>query len=56
MKKRIEPTLVEKAIEAVPGFDVYLCPFCKKGHMHTFEELPKISSPTTFYAIICNTN
>jgi Putative transposase/Transposase zinc-binding domain len=38
------------------GFDVYLCPVCKKGHMHTFEELPKIRSPTTFYAIICNIN
>jgi hypothetical protein len=91
MKKRIEPTLVEKSIEAVPGFeqvfkklgqqvtlrgqsqrygiyssrykalkqklapkltikessqerllrltgfDVYLCPFCKKGNMHSFE-------------------
>lgn len=38
------------------GFDVYLCPVCKKGYMHTFEELPKIRSPTTFYAIICNSN
>ena len=30
------------------GFDVYKCPFCKKGHMHTIEIIPKIRLPAKF--------
>jgi hypothetical protein len=37
------------------GFDVNLCPFCKTGKMHRIEELPKIRSPSSLYAILYNT-
>jgi len=30
------------------GFDVYKCPFCKEGQMHTIEIIPKIRSPVKF--------
>jgi hypothetical protein len=32
-------------IVRVTGFDMFKCPFCKKGIMHTIEILPKIRSP-----------
>jgi len=32
-------------LKRLTGFDMLLCPFCKKGQMHTFEELPRIRSP-----------
>ncbi len=32
------------------GFDVYRCPFCKQGTMCRIEELPRVRSPSDFYA------
>jgi hypothetical protein len=37
--------------QSVTGFDVYLCPFCKQGMMHPVEELPRVRSPSGFYAL-----
>jgi len=39
---------VQQRIERLTGFDVYQCPYCKKGHMHTIEVLPRIRSPGNF--------
>ena len=36
------------------GVDVYLCPVCKKGTLCQIEELPRVRSPTSFYAILNN--
>jgi hypothetical protein len=33
------------------GFDVFRCPFRKKGTMHPVEELPRGRSPDRFYAL-----
>lgn len=38
----------------VTGFDVTLCPICKTGKLHRIAELPKIRSPTNFYATVLN--
>jgi hypothetical protein len=38
----------------VTGFDVTLCPLCKSGKLHSIAELPKIRSPTSFYATVLN--
>jgi hypothetical protein len=38
----------------VTGFDITLCPVCKTGKLHRIAELPKIRSPTNFYALINN--
>ena len=61
LKQKPAPKLIikessQQRLLRLTGFDVYLCPFCKKGFMQKFEELPKIRSPTSFYAIICNSN
>ena len=39
---------VQQRIERLTGYDVYKCPYCKKGHMHTIEVLPRIRSPGYF--------
>jgi len=39
---------VQQRIERLTGFDVYQCPYCKKGHMHTIEVLPRVRSPGNF--------
>ncbi len=39
---------VQQRIERLTGFDVYLCPYCKKGHMRTIETLPPIRAPVNF--------
>ena len=39
---------VQQRIERLTGFDVCQCPYCKKGHMHTIEVLPRIRSPGNF--------
>ena len=39
---------VQQRIERLTSFDVYQCPYCKKGHMHTIEVLPRIRSPANF--------
>ena len=36
---------VQERIKRITGFDVYLCPFCKQGSMHTVEVIPRIRSP-----------
>jgi hypothetical protein len=33
---------VHKQLKRLTGFDMFLCPFCKKGQMHTIEVLPRI--------------
>ena len=39
---------VQQRIERLTGFDIYQCPYCKKGHMRTIEVLPRIRSPGNF--------
>ena len=39
---------VQQRMKRLTGFDIYQCPFCKKGQMHTIEELPRIRSPEKF--------
>ena len=36
----------QERIKLLTGFDIYCCPFCKKGIMHTIEILPKIRAPS----------
>jgi hypothetical protein len=58
-KKTVKSCIKERTQERLlrlTGFDIYLCPVCKKGKMHKIEELPKVRSPTTLYAAIYNTN
>lgn len=43
---------VQERIKRLTGFDVYRCPFCKTGTMHRIEELPRVRSPSGFYASI----
>lgn len=38
-------------LKRLTGFDVYRCPFCKKGTMHPVEKLPRVRSPAGFYAL-----
>ncbi len=35
----------QELLKRLTGFDVYQCPFCKKGKMHIIRELPRIRSP-----------
>lgn len=41
--KRKETT--QERIKRLIGYDVYQCPYCKKGRMHRIEDLPRIRSP-----------
>jgi hypothetical protein len=43
---------VQQSIHRLTGFDVYQCPFCKQGFMHVLEVMPRIRSPSGFYAQI----
>jgi len=43
---------VQQRIQRLTGFDVYQCPLCKQGFMHTLEEMPRARSPSGFYASI----
>jgi len=38
----------QQRIFRLTGFDMYKCPFCKKGKMVTIEIIPKIRSPVKF--------
>ncbi len=38
----------QQRILRLTGFDIYRCPFCKKGQMHNMEIIPKIRSPVQF--------
>lgn len=46
-----EPETVQQRIKRLTGFDLYQCPFCKKGTMCTIELLPRIRSPGIALAI-----
>ena len=46
---------VQQRIQRLTGFDLYQCPFCKQGFMHTLEEMPRVRSPSGFYASIMAT-
>lgn len=50
IKLRAKETNQER-IKRLTGFDVYRCPFCKKGVMQRVEELPRVRSPTNFYSL-----
>lgn len=50
---RNKETVLERLMR-ITGFDVTLCPVCKTGKLHRMAELPKIRSPTNFYALINN--
>jgi len=50
---RNKETILERLLR-VTGLDVTLCPVCKTGKLHRIAELPKIRSPTNFYAMIYN--
>ena len=39
---------VPQRLLRLTGFDICLCPFCKKGTMHPIEVLPRIRSPVKF--------
>ena len=39
---------VQQRLKRLTGFDVYQCPYCKKGHMRTIKVLPRIRSPGDF--------
>jgi len=43
-----EKESVHERLKRLTGFDMFLCPFCKKGQMHTIEVLPRIRSPDKF--------
>lgn len=47
-KMVIDNETSQQRILRLTGFDIYKCPFCKKGHMHTIEIIPKIRSPVRF--------
>ncbi len=40
-----EKESVHERLKRLTGFDMFLCPFCKKGQMHTIEVMPRIRSP-----------
>ncbi len=40
-----EKESVQERLKRLTGFDVLLCPFCKKGRMHIIETIPRIRSP-----------
>lgn len=44
-EKTIEQESTAEQIKRLTGFDVGLCPFCKKGRMHIVQEIPRIRSP-----------
>ena len=43
-----EKESVQQRLKRLTGFDMFLCPFCKKGQMHTIEVLPRVRSPGNF--------
>lgn len=46
--KTLKETAQER-LKRLTGFDVYQCPYCKKGIMKVIREIPRIRSPTDFY-------
>ena len=49
-KPQSKPDLetITQRILRLTGFDICLCPFCKKGQMHVIKALPRIRSPVKF--------
>lgn len=47
-----EKETVQQRIHRLTGFDLHQCPFCKQGFMHVLEVMPRIRSPSGFYAQI----
>jgi len=45
---------VQERLKRLTGFDALLCPFCRKGVMQAVEIIPRIRSPSGFYAV-CQT-
>jgi len=41
-----EKESVQQRLKRLTGFNMLLCPFCKKGRMHTIEVVPRIRSPS----------
>lgn len=39
---------VQQRFERLTGFNVYQCPYCKKGHMRIIKVLPRVRSPGNF--------
>ena len=61
LKRKSNPQMVinlkpketpQERLKRLTGFDVYRCPFCKKGTMHAVEDIPRARSPTGFYTLI----
>lgn len=46
-----EKESVHERLKRLTGFDMLLCPFCKKGQMHIIEVIPRIRSPCQSYRI-----
>jgi hypothetical protein len=48
MKMVIKPVKepIHQRILRLTGFDIYQCPFCKTGRMHTVEIVPRVRSPS----------
>jgi len=42
---------VNQRLKRLTGFDMFKCPFCKKGQMYTLEVLPRIRSPAKFIQV-----
>ena len=46
--KQKPPETIQQQVRRVTGIDIYLCPFCRNGHMQSVEELPRIRSPANY--------
>lgn len=44
IEPKVKETTQERILRLI-GFDVYQCPFCKIGRMHTIEIIPRVRSP-----------
>ncbi len=40
-----EKESVQQRFKRLTGFDIFLCPFCKKGKMQIIEIIPRVRSP-----------
>jgi hypothetical protein len=58
LKKKNPKTIINaretnrERLTRITGFDVYKCPICKTGTMHVFEDIPRVRSPNSFYAVL----
>jgi hypothetical protein len=51
IEKLRKKTVFERILELM-GFDIFLCPVCKKGRLHRIEEIPKVRSPDILYNML----